>query len=169
MSNAQPVAFHAKSSNLASAWNGVTPFPYVSHYMFFPIANIYTTAIATYLASGLRINAAQSSPIQPLSYADLFCSLPSLEPYDATRPPGSPTLLSIFEYRGKMERDRGLSAFLRRCVLLSPVLPVDYELDRCPSGTCAYEVVLSWVFSTDYVDVGIVGLDDNTASDLLAR
>ena len=67
---------------------------------------------------------------------DMLCKLPSLEPYDVPSPSGSPILLSIVEYRGMIERDRAL---LQPCVLLWPVLLVDYELHRHPSDNGVYE------------------------------
>ena len=76
----------------------------------------------------------------------MLCSLPSLEPYDAPSPSGSSTLLSIVEYKGMIERDRAL---LHPCVLLWPVLLVDYESHRHPRDNGVYEVARFSAVSTN--------------------
>lgn len=117
------------------------------------------------LASGLRTHAAQSSPVQPLSYIGILCILPSLRHYDAPNPPDSSTLSSALEYRGMVERDRGL---LHPCVMLWLFLLVDYGYYQYFSGIDVYEGARSSAASPDYVDTDWYcwGRHENTASDV---
>ena len=77
-SNAEPGAFHADSSNLISARNGVMPLRLPLYIL--PGREQSYNGIATCLASGLRTNAAQSSPILPPSYIDVLCNSSFLNP-----------------------------------------------------------------------------------------